>query len=134
MSLLVKKWNLFHGAETLSPYLMRELWHEPMHWYADHLLLPFLTNSSAIITWKFLICKVGIREGFIGVWHNIAPGKKEEKPEQCEISKNHNYCTCGAISLNHLRFHQLCPHLLTWYEFPQNMYEISTEHVWNWRS
>lgn len=58
------------------------------------------------------------------VQHNLAPGKKEEKPGQCEISKNHNYCTCGAISLSHLKFHQLCPHLFTQYEFPQNMYEI----------
>lgn len=42
--------GLFHGADIPSSYLMPEFWHEPMHCHADHLLLPFLTNSSAIIT------------------------------------------------------------------------------------
>lgn len=41
----INNWNLFHGAESPSPYLMPGLSHEPTYYYADHLLLPFLTNS-----------------------------------------------------------------------------------------
>lgn len=84
----IGNWNLFHGAESPSPYLIPRLSYEPAYYYADHLLLLFLTNISAIITYKFLTCKIDFREGFMGVYHNWAPERKEEKPSQYKVSKN----------------------------------------------
>lgn len=69
---------------------MTKLPHEPTYYYADHLLLPFLTKlcSNHLV---ILICKIDFRKGFMVVQHNLAPGKKEEKPVQYEFSKDHNY-------------------------------------------
>lgn len=77
---------------------MPGLSYEPAYCYTHHLLLPFLTNSSAIITYKFLTCKVDFRKGFMDVQHNLAPvKKKEEKPAQSEVSKNHQIIITAPV-------------------------------------